>query len=179
MRIAISGSFCVGKTSLVESLSTALKGYETFSEPYHLMEEDGHSFSHPPTVDEYEDQLNYLNSLISSSPSLSIFDRSPLDFLAFAKAQGEDIDPSHWQELITEEIDALDYIFYIPIEQPDRIEVPDEENLEFRGQVDEILHELFNDSDELLGSARVVEISGDISQRVAQVLDHIAPANRS
>jgi hypothetical protein len=31
--------------------------YTTVDEPYHLMEEDGHEFSHPPSIDDFEAQL--------------------------------------------------------------------------------------------------------------------------
>lgn len=42
MRIAISGSHRVGKSTLVEALGDALVGYATVDEPYHQLVEQGH-----------------------------------------------------------------------------------------------------------------------------------------
>ena len=44
MRIAISGSHLVGKTSLAEALADTLPRYELFAEPYHLLEEEGYEY---------------------------------------------------------------------------------------------------------------------------------------
>jgi AAA domain len=51
MRIAISGSHRTGKSTLIAALAESLSKYTTVDEPYHLMEEDGYEFSHPPSVE--------------------------------------------------------------------------------------------------------------------------------
>ena len=57
MRIAISGSHRVGKTTLAEALAAELPGYELVPEPYYLLEEDGHVFAAMPSIEDFELQL--------------------------------------------------------------------------------------------------------------------------
>lgn len=60
MRIAFSGAHRVGKSTLIEALAARLPGYRTYDEPYHLLEEEGHDFSDPPTPEDFERQLRRL-----------------------------------------------------------------------------------------------------------------------
>ena len=89
MRIAISGTHFSGKSTLVEALSQRLPKYEVFEEPYFLLEEEGHDFSDPPSVEDFETQMEYSVDLIISSPQDSLFDRCPIDFFAYALAISE------------------------------------------------------------------------------------------
>ena len=57
-----------------------MRGYEYFDEPYWILTELGRHFSDPPTIDEFEDQLDYSIQLIKSSSHNALFDRSPIDF---------------------------------------------------------------------------------------------------
>lgn len=59
MRIAISGTHPVGKSTLAEDLAALLRDHDLVGEPYHDMAEDGHAFSHPPSLDDFEAQLEY------------------------------------------------------------------------------------------------------------------------
>lgn len=58
MRIAISGTHFSGKSTLVSSLLKQLPSYVSVGEPYHLLEEEGYGFSDPPSVEDFEQQLN-------------------------------------------------------------------------------------------------------------------------
>ena len=49
MRIAISGSHVVGKTTLAEALAPALPHYELVPDPYDLLAEDGNEFGEMPS----------------------------------------------------------------------------------------------------------------------------------
>lgn len=57
MRIGVSGSHRLGKTSLAEALSAALPGHEFVPEPYYLLEEDGYECEEMPSVEDFERQL--------------------------------------------------------------------------------------------------------------------------
>lgn len=68
-RIVIIGSCGSGKTTPWPSL--------------------GHSFSDPPSLEDFEQQFELSNNLVLESDPNTLFDRSPLDFLAYALTLGE------------------------------------------------------------------------------------------
>ncbi|MEO8664705.1 MAG: hypothetical protein ABI462_04340 [Ignavibacteria bacterium] len=59
MRIAITGSHRVGKTSLIEKLHESLPVYLCIEEPYHELEESGYFFSENPSAEDYLTQLDH------------------------------------------------------------------------------------------------------------------------
>lgn len=61
-------------------------------EPYYLLEEEGYEFQFPPSLEDYRALLaRSVRSLLSPpSPSGTIFDRTPLDYLAYLAATGAD-----------------------------------------------------------------------------------------
>ena len=67
MRIAISRSYLVGKTTLPEALADALPQFEVVPEPYHLLEEDGHVFAEMPSIEHFELQLELSLQCIQES----------------------------------------------------------------------------------------------------------------
>ena len=125
MRIAVSGTHFSGKTTLINALSTKLHGYEIFEEPYHVLEESGYDFSDPPSIEDFEKQLECSTELIKSSPKKTIFDRSPIDFLAYALVKSEEdhdqCDMESWQTQIENVISDIDVLIFLPIEYPDSI----------------------------------------------------------
>jgi GTPase SAR1 family protein len=89
MKIVITGAHRVGKTTLVEKLQENLVDYDFKIEPYLELEEQGYEFSERPNVDDFLKQLEYSIKQISSTGYNVIFDRSPIDFLAYIKAVDE------------------------------------------------------------------------------------------
>jgi AAA domain len=84
MRVGISGTHGTGKTTLAGALCAHLPGHVMADEPYYLLEEEGHEFGFPPSLEDYRALLaRSLRSL--SSPLLPgvVFDRTPLDYLAY------------------------------------------------------------------------------------------------
>ena len=75
VRIAISGTHRVGKSTLVEELSAALPKYKTVDEPYHAMEEDGYEFADPPSLEDFEAQLEHAIETLNESEDNTLFDR--------------------------------------------------------------------------------------------------------
>lgn len=92
MRVAISGTHGTGKTTLVEALCGHLPGHVAADEPYYLLEEEGYEFQFPPSLEDYRALLACsVRSLCSPrSPSGAVFDRTPLDYLAYMAATGAD-----------------------------------------------------------------------------------------
>jgi len=130
-------------------------------------------FPTPPIVEDYEAQRKRSSKLILESEKKTLFDRCPLDFLAYALAIGKDrIDLDLWKEEIEKGIHVLDYILYLPIEDDDRIPVPSSENKKLRRKVDDNLYELIiEDSLGILGKTDVVEVTGTLEKRVEKILD--------
>jgi predicted ATPase len=161
VRVAFVGSHRTGKTTLVEAVASQLPGYDVIDEPYHLLEEDGYEFSDPPTVDDFVAQLQRsIDALREPRRDNALFDRCPLDFIAYLQALGEDDEPDGARDAIA----SLDLIVFVPIE--DGIVVGAHEDKRLRRDVDERLHRLVvNDSD-----LNVVEVSGPVDDRVRQVL---------
>ena len=173
MRIGVSGTHFSGKSTLVRDLLKVLPNYIAINEPYFILEEEGYLFSHPPSVEDYEEQCKRSVQLILESGGKTLFDRCPLDFLAYALAVGKDrVDLDFWKEEMEMGVHFLDQIFFLPIEDNDRIPVPPSEDKKLRRKVDEYLYELImEDSLGVLGKIHPAEITGTLEKRVARVIN--------
>src|ERR1700689_422944 len=90
MRIGISGTHGTGKTTLADALCAHLPGYVTADEPYYLLEEEGYEFGFPPSPDGYRALRARSLRCLSAPPPRIVFDRTPLDYLAYLAAIGVD-----------------------------------------------------------------------------------------
>lgn len=178
MRIAISGTHFVGKTTLISALLKRLPKYTFTEEPYRSLEAQGYEFSVPPTIDDFEHQLDdSIQSLIHSRKN-TLFDRCPLDFLAYAEIlsqlnQEEEIfDIQNWLEKIETPIQKLDLIIFVPIET--RIRLPSSEDSKLHKMVDAKLQEiLLEDCFSVLENMEILEVTGSIEKRVELVIEKI------
>ena len=117
MRIAISGTHRAGKSTLLEELSGALPKYATVDEPYTVLEEDGYEFADPPSLEDFEAQLERSLETLSEAARDVLFDRSPVDFLAYIRAlpDADAFDLEDWLPEVHEAIESLDLIVFVPI----------------------------------------------------------------
>lgn len=172
MRIAICGTHVTGKSTLIAALADALPGHSIVPEPYEILEERGYAFTHPPTLDDYVVQLRQsLLSLRRKSPNL-IFERSPLDLVAYilASPDADHFELEPWRAAITRATGSLDLIVTL---HPDPAHDPDLSASEatFRQAVDDILRELVNDDEfELEGRTDVLMLDGVWDDRLDQAL---------
>ena len=85
MRVGISGAHGTGKTTLAEALCARLPGHVTADEPYYLLGDEGYEFGFPPSPEDYRALLARSVLILTSPPSRPavIFDRTPLDYLAY------------------------------------------------------------------------------------------------
>lgn len=176
MRIAISGSHLVGKTTLAEALAEALPSYEFVPEPYHLLEEDGHEFGEMPSIDDFERQLERACHCVEESGPNVVFDRCPLDIVGYLHTHEDaaEFDLEKWMPRIREHVAALDAIVFVPIEEPDRVAVP-RSQARLRAAVDAVLRDIvLNDAYEL--EMDVIEVTGSLGTRLRQVMAHVRPA---
>ena len=170
MRIAFSGAHRTGKTTLLEAVAARLPGHDAHDEPYWQLEDEGYEFSDPPAREDFERQLQLSIESILAGSRDALFDRSPIDFIAYLQASaGDDFDPDHWSPGLRDAMEALDAVVLVTIETPDRIAVPSHEDRRLRVAIDEAITTLLLDDPLGLG-VRTIEVHGDLDARVRQVL---------
>jgi len=169
MKIAIIGAHCVGKTTLAEKLREHLKDYNLRIEPYYELEELGYVFSEIPDVGDFIEQLKYSIKQISESDDNVIFDRCPIDILAYIKALNRFENIQLLYDKVESTIDEIDLIVFVPIEEPDVIDCQDYPEL--RHDVNEILNDSISGFD---FGIETVKVKGNLSDRTNQVLDKIS-----
>jgi len=182
MRIAVSGAHRVGKSTLVEALEERLEGYRAVEEPYRLLEEEGHAFGLPPSLEDFLEQLRRALELLEDEElgRHVVFDRCPLDFLGYllTHEDAESFDLEEWLPRVRAAVQTLDLIVYVPIEGDGRIRLPSHEEPAPRAAVDEKLAWILLDDPFDMGvEVRCVE--GPPSARMAQVLEHLGGTRHS
>lgn len=164
MKIAVTGAHRVGKTTLAERLHEFIPDYEYYPEPYYELEERGYVFSEIPAIDDYLVQLEYSIRQMTASGNHAIFDRCPIDLLAYIQATDESGSFQSLYHKVQNVMTEIDLLVFVPIEKPDVIQCPDSALPELREQVNDILRELISDSD-----IETIEVNGTISERLEQV----------
>ena len=176
MRVGVTGTHGSGKTTLVADFCAANPAYEQVAEPYWLLVQQGVVFADGPTVADLEEQLRQSCGLILGTGDKDvIFDRCPLDFLAYLDVVSAD-EGFEWSpdgkllSRIEKALASLDVIAFVPLKRPDEITVP----IEFpklRMRVDARLKTMLREDDlELLYEGpRVVEVTGSREERVGRL----------
>lgn len=178
MRIAVSGTHCSGKSTLVADFIRANATFVHEPEPYEwLSEVYGEAFADRPTVDDFYRQLEVSVDRLRSYPSYAdvIAERSPIDFVAYILAisdLGRDDSAlgvlDHAIALARRGAELLDRIAFLPLSGRDGIVAPESEDLELREATNARLMELFaGDEFNILGErVQVVEIRGTPAERL-------------
>jgi hypothetical protein len=178
MRIAISGTHCSGKSTLVEALSEELPQYTTVEEPYQLLAEEGYEFAESPSIEDFELQLERsIETLVESGQNV-IFDRCPADILGYllSHTDAEAFDLDAWLPRVQTAVRKLDLIVFLPIEEPDRIVLPLSQDVSYRQHVDEKLQEIILE-DPFDFEVDILEVTGSPQMRVGRVLAQISKGN--
>jgi predicted ATPase len=174
VRVAFSGAHRTGKTTLVAALADRLPAYKAFDEPYRVLEEAGHEFSDPPSVEDYEQQLRTSLELVGAAPANALLDRCPLDLVAYLQAIADDFEIDDWLDDVRDAIARIDLIVVVSIETPDRIAVPEHEDRRLRRRVDERVQRLVLDDPFGFG-AEALEVGGSLDERIRQVIRAMQP----
>ena len=174
MRIAVSGSHRTGKSTLLADLAEQLPGYATIAEPYEILEEEGYEFAQPPSLEDHLRQLERSIELLAERREDALFERCPLDFIAYAlcSPDGASFEADEYVELIRPAVEGLSLVVFVPVEEPDRIVLAVSEDDELRRAVDEKMREILMD-DAFGLDLEVLEVSGNRARRAAMVLDWI------
>lgn len=173
MRVGISGSHGTGKTTLAEALCAHLPGHVAAEEPYYLLAEEGHEFSFPPSLEDYRAMLACsLRSMTAPSPPGGvIFDRTPLDYLAYLAAAGADPAGEAAPAGLRNAFAALDLLVITPItpETERVLATPELPVLRSRAN-DALLDLVYDDPLSAWEGIAVLELSGPLDGRLDAVL---------
>ena len=177
MRIGISGTHGTGKTTLAEALCARLPGHVAADEPYHLLEEEGYEFGFPPSPEDYRALLVRSVLSLTSPPSRPgvIFDRTPLDYLAYLAATGADPADEASTAVLKPAFASLDLLVLTPITPETEQVLPAAELPRLRAQMNDALLELvYDDPLTAWGDVPVLELSGPLDGRPDTVLAALA-----
>jgi hypothetical protein len=114
-RIALAGAHETGKSTLAAELARALPGHPVVEEPYYELEAEGHLFAAPPTLEDFEAQLERSLRNVREERGDVIFDRSPADYLAYMLAHRDaaDADVSSWLPRVADAVATLDLTVFV------------------------------------------------------------------
>ena len=175
MKIAVSGAHRTGKTTLIEELVALRPDFEVVDEPYWQLAEEGHAFAETPGIDDFELQLERSIESILGIEGEVVFDRCPLDLLAYLATHddADAFDVDRRLPRVEEAMQQLDLIVFVPIEEPDRIGPSDDDP--WRRQVDEELQETVL-NDRWGFGVPVIEVVGSPGERAIRAVARIEEA---
>lgn len=174
VRIAVSGTHCSGKSTLIEDFAAVHRDYLHEPEPYEWLEE----MYGEPTVDDFYRQLEIsVERLSSHGPGVRVIaERSPVDFLAYILAlqdlarAGQDCAlTATAAELAAAGLAHVDLLVVLPLNDRDGIDAPESEDPELREAMNERLLDLIASDPYALfvsGSPRMIELHGTPQQRL-------------
>ncbi len=176
MRIAVSGTHAVGKSTLVEALAERLPDHTVVPEPYELLENRGYAFAHPPSVEDFVAQLRQSLAVLRRAAPNLILDRSPLDFIGYIYASpgAERFDVEPWRGPIGAAMASLDLVVSLRVDPGHEPGAP-VEDAAFRLAVDAWLRDIVDgDGLDLCDGVDVLVLDGPWDRRVEAVLAHVA-----
>jgi hypothetical protein len=171
VKVGISGTHGTGKTTLAAALCARLPGHAVADEPYYQLEEQGYEFGFPPSPEDYRALLACsLHSLTASPPpSGVVFDRTPLDYLAYLAAVGAD--PAADPAALRLAFARLDLLVITPITAETERVLPAAELPGLRSWMNDALLELvYDDPLNAWEHIPVLELTGPLDHRLAAVL---------
>ncbi len=186
MRIAISGTHFIGKTTLIEDFIKKHPQYRCEKEPYyHLQEEKAMELSLEPSLESLIEQLDYSIEQLNETENEHniIFDRCPIDFIAYAMVNlaedSVDIYDSEVSERFSEVKDALntlDLIIFLPITKENSIDYT-EENPVYRKTADKYFKKIYRDDVcdvfPRYGHPKIIENWGDRVERIRKIESYL------
>ncbi len=172
MRVGISGTHGTGKTTLAEGLCARLPGHIAVDEPYYLLVDEGYEFGSPPSPEDYRAMLAYsVRSLTQADSVAVIFDRTPLDYLAYLTAAGADPAEQAGAAGLRNAFARLDLLVITPITPETERMLPPPELPLLRAQVNDALLDLvYDDPLSAWEGIPVLELSGPLDGRLDAVL---------
>lgn len=184
MRIAVSGTHFIGKSTFIEDFIKQHSHYKLELEPwYKLQEEQTMELALEPSLDSLMEQLDYSISQLNEFKNEKniIFDRCVVDFLTYAvcalNQDSIDLSDSEFAEKlidIKDSLNNLDIIVFLPITKENSI-VYTEDNPAYRKAADKCFKQIYRDDIfdifPRYNHPRIIELSGDRITRL-KTLEH-------
>jgi len=179
VRIVVSGTHAVGKSTLVSDFAMSHPQFEVLPDPFDLVD-----VLEPASTASFREQLTVAaERLMVLAPGADVIvERGPLDFIAYlaaTEALGRaSVFAQTWTGLRATTAAAMarvDLLVVLPLTNADGIWVPDEEDPELRVAMDEHLLDLCDD-EELVGDVGcLLEVAGPPEDRVARLTQWLGP----
>jgi len=182
MRIAVSGTHYMGKSTLIDDFIKQHPEYSKEVEAYYAIQDNIDMESAlEPTFESLIEQLDYNIEKIEqySAEDNIIFDRCPIDYIAYAMCIAEqdavNIQDTEVADKFTEikrALNNLDFIFFLPITKKHLIEYT-EENPAYRTKADFFFKSIYRD--DMLdifpsyNHPKIIEIYGFPSERIKKI----------
>lgn len=187
MRIAISGSHSLGKSTFVQDFLEKHANYHYEQEPYRaLMNQYEIKFAEDQTQQHILLQFNYCINRVKQykKGDFVIFDRSPVDFIPYSLYSvvygHQDIDQTFVNSLypqVQEALNHLDLIVFIPISPEHPIDLEDDGHRPthslYREWVDKAFKDLYRNNLHQITSNEhlisLIEIVGNREERIRKL----------
>lgn len=172
MRIVVSGTHASGKSTLIADFAMRHPEFAVLPDPFELIDD---SWDTPSTA-MFMAQLRVAAQRLGSDDEGEslIAERGPIDFLAYilamAELSGTTADGDLVERAMALTADALgrvDLLAVLPLTPGRPIHVGDDEQLELRSAMNDVLLELIDDPDLIGDRLAVCEITGDPGERLA------------
>lgn len=173
MRIAVAGTHCSGKSTLVHDFLAAHPEYVHEPEPYEWLEEL-QQFAEEPAATDFFRQLEMSVERLRGygRGARMIAERSPLDFVAYILALEDREFAERAMALADEGMEHVDLLVVLPLDGD--IEAPSDEDPELRAAMNEQLLELV-----AADNVTVVELHGSPARRLAALERHLTGGMRA
>jgi hypothetical protein len=186
MRIAISGTHFMGKSTFIKDFLKAHPHYKNEVEPYYkLQDEKMMELSLEPSLESLVEQLDYSIEQLNQhakEPNI-IFDRCPVDYIAYAMCiEDEDYCNIEENEIaerfpeVKEALNHLDAIVFLPITKQHVIEYP-EDNPRYRLLADKCFKKIYRDDRfdifPRYNHPKIIELWGDRESRVKKLESYL------
>ena len=183
MRVAVSGSHRTGKSTLIAAFVDLRPEYRYEPEAYEALADDiPLTSSEGPSPEGLQSLLDYTIAAIrEASQAPVVFERSPVDYLAYAAACRDAWSAPTTREFLAAAVPAvraslrhLDLIALLPVSDAGPMRARTNEDERFRKRVDDRLRralidddfDLFDDCDQ----PRVVELSPLPARQIAELM---------
>lgn len=182
MKIAVSGTHCIGKTTLIEDFVAKHNEFIPQREAYYQLQESSQAeFELELSYDNLAEQLDLsIEQLNQASPDSNlIYDRCPIDYIAYLLSiENDDMFDINNSEIadrfddIRDALQQLDLIVFLPLSDAQPIDYV-EDDPEFREHADQQFKHLYREDPYDLfpnySQPKIIEVFGDREQRIQQL----------
>ncbi|UNK70906.1 hypothetical protein [Microbacterium sp. H1-D42] len=171
MRIVVSGTHASGKSTLISDFAFRHPQFAVLGDPFDSTDER----SDQPSAALFAAQLALAADRLAEEDVRDLIaERGPLDFLAYllalAEITGGDLAVGFIEQataVTAQSLRSVDLLVVLPLSASDLIPLGDDEHLELRRAMNDVLLDLLDDPEVVPPELEVIEITGDPGARLA------------